>query len=201
MTHQRSDIEQLTSLAHGELDEEAAAALRARIDGEPTLRQSYKSILYAVRFLAAEPESEASASAVSAAKKLLRESRPGLIDRLSDGLRQIVAALDFDSRLTPAVAGIRGAGGTAQVAFSCEGADLDLEISPSGEDTWLVEGQIDADEGGDWTVTIVDAGGSSPDLSLDANDGAFRTKLPAGSYELLLRRGELEIKVSPVQIP
>ncbi len=201
MTHQPSDIERLTALAHDELDAESAAELRDRIGHEPELRQRYERILDAVRFLSGEAECEPAASAVNAAKKLLRESRPGMIDRLSDGLRQIVAALDFDSRLTPAVAGIRGAGGTAQVAFSCEGADIDLEISPNGDDAWLVEGQIDADEDGDWTVTIVDAGGTAPDLTLDANDGAFRTSLLAGSYEMLLRRGKLEIKASPVQIP
>eukprot|EP00913_Durusdinium_trenchii_P006223 g5835.t1 len=184
MTHQPSDIELLTSLALGELDAEAAAAVRARIEGEPALRQWYDSILDAARFLAAEPESKVSASAVNAAKKLLRKSRPGMIDRLSDGLRQIVAALDFDSRLTPAVAGIRSASGTAQVAFSCEAADLDLEISPCSADTWLVEGQIDADEGGDWSVTIMDAGKSSRDLPLEAKDGAFRTRLPAGSTRI-----------------
>jgi len=201
MTHQPSDIELLTSLALGQLNDEAAAALRARLDAEPELSKSYEDLRGAVSFLIAEPGTEPSASALSAARKLLREARPGMIDKLADGLRQIVAALDFDSRLTPAVAGIRGASATAQVAFSCEEADLDLEIASGADDTWLVSGQIDADESGDWSVTIVDGAGTAPDLTLDATDGAFRTELPAGSYEMLLRRGDLEIKVSPLQIP
>ena len=201
MTHQPSDIELLTSLALGQLDDEAAAALRARLDAEPELSRSFNELRDAVQFLVAEPGAEPSKGALSAAKKLLREARPGMIDRLADGLRQIVAALDFDSRLTPAVAGIRGAGATAQVAYSCDEADLDLEIASAGEDRWLISGQIDADKDGDWSVTIVDGSGTAPDITLDATDGAFRTELPAGSYEMLLRRGDLEIKVSPLQIP
>lgn len=201
MTHQTPDLELLTSLALGELDDETANALRSRLASEPDLSRLFHQLSDAIAFLSAEPGTVPSRDALLSAKKLLRQARPGVIDRLSDGLRQIVAALDFDSRLTPAVAGIRGAGATAQVAYSCEEADLDLEIAPSDGGLWLVTGQIDADSDGSWSVTIVDAAGSAPDITLDANDGAFKAALPAGSYELLLRRGEVEIRVSPLQIP
>ncbi len=201
MTREISELEQLTALLLGSLDDEAAGALRARLDGEPELRRSYERLRASAAFLQAEAHSEPSTKAIKKARRLLRDARPGLIEKLSGGVQQIIAVLDFDTRLTPAVAGIRGAGGSAQVAFSCEHADLDIEISACGENLWSVGGQIDADEDGDWSVTIVDGAGTATDIVVDAKDGAFKAKLPAGSYELLLRRDALEIKVCPLQIP
>jgi anti-sigma factor RsiW len=196
-----SDHDLLALLALGELSAEDAEALRARMQSDPKSQAAFERLEQAARFLQAESGTEPSAAALARAKRLLREARPGVLDRLSDGVRRIVAGLDFDTRLTPAVAGIRGAGGTAQVAFSSEVADLDLEITPATEDTWTVAGQVDADEGGDWRITIVDDAGMAPDLTIDASDGAFRTRLPPGSYELRLRMGDVEITASPLRIP
>ena len=201
MTHQPTDHELLTALALGELDSGAEHALRQRLEAEPDLARAFEHIRAAVGFLRDEPGAEPSPAALRAAKKLLRQSRPGLLDTLADGLRQVVAALDFDSRLTPAIAGIRGAAASAQVAFSCDEAEIDLEISPAGDDQWLVNGQIDADEAGDWQVTIVDSARNAPDITIDAIDGAFRTRLAPGAYELALRRGDLIVRVSPLTIP
>ncbi len=194
-------IQQLVALATGELDGAEAEALRARLDSEPGLRAEYDRLAQSVSFLRAESSAEPSAEALKSAKRLLRESRPGAMERLSEGLRRLVASLDFDTRLTPAVAGIRGGATAAQVAFSCEVADIDLEITPEDDESWRIACQIDADEDGDWDVTIVDRATDAAVRTLAAIDGAFRTTLGVGSYSLRLRRGDVEIEVGPLQIP
>ncbi len=201
MTNTPTDIQKLVALAMGELEQAEADTLRARLDAEPSLRETYECLAHSVGFLRAEAGAAPSDEALCAAKRLLRDSRPGALERLEEGLRRIVASLDFDTRLTPAVAGIRGAATAAQVAFSSEAGDLDIEITPAGVENWRIAGQVDADEDGDWSVTIVDRATDAPVRELDARDGAFRTTLAAGSYTLRLRRGDVEIEVGPLQIP
>lgn len=201
MSSQWTDIERLVSLALGELDAAEAAALRARVDREPELRATFARLAAAAGFLRDEAGAAPSNEALRRAKRLLREARPSALERLDDGLRRLIAALDFDTRLTPAVAGIRGGAGTAQVAFSSDAADIDLEIAPSGDGLWRLVAQIDADEDGDWEITVVDRATDVAVQELLARDGAFRIELGAGTYTLRLRRDNLEIEVGPVQIP
>lgn len=165
------------------------------------LRETYERLAQGVSFLRAETGAAPSDDALQAAKRLLRDARPGAMERLSDGLRRLVASLDFDTRLTPAMAGIRGGATAAQVAFSSEAADIDLEITQGEGETWMIAGQIDADEEGDWSITIVDRASEGVVREIHARDGAFRVELEAGSYALRLRRGGLEIEVGPLQIP
>ncbi|MEZ6243104.1 MAG: hypothetical protein R3B57_08685 [Phycisphaerales bacterium] len=201
MSTQPNDIERLVSLALGELEPAAAQEVRRRLEQEPALRETYERLAQGVSFLRAETGAAPSDDALQAAKRLLRDARPGAMERLSDGLRRLVASLDFDTRLTPAMAGIRGGATAAQVAFSSEAADIDLEITQGEGETWMIAGQIDADEEGDWSITIVDRASEGVVREIHARDGAFRVELEAGSYALRLRRGGLEIEVGPLQIP
>ncbi|MFT5424673.1 MAG: anti-sigma factor RsiW [Phycisphaerales bacterium] len=196
-----SELELLTSLATGELDGPQAAALRARINADPALGLAFEKIEFAVRFLLAEPRTVPATEAIKRAKRALAESRPGAIERLAEGLVRVIASLDLDTRLTPAVAGIRGAGATAQLAFSTDEADIDLELAPVSDGQWRVTGQIDADVEGAWQITVVDRASDLPIAEIQSEMGAFAAELTAGSFLFELRRGDLLIEAGPVLVP
>jgi len=200
--HHGTDLERLIALSLGELPEDEAAALRARLDREPGLADLADTIASLGAFLKAEPGAVPSESAVRSAHSLLRESKPGITERAADGVRRIVAALTLDTRLTPAIEGIRGAGERAALAFECDEADIDLEITPetSGE-AWTLRAQLDADEGEDWTPEITDRASGAVIALASGEDGACVATLPAGSYTVRFSREGVSIEAGPVQIP
>jgi hypothetical protein len=62
-------------------------------------------------------------------------------------LRRLVAELAFDTRLTPAYAGMRSEGPTShRLLYSAEGYEIDLQILP-GEETVTLRGELSAPNG------------------------------------------------------
>lgn len=76
---------------------------------------------------------------------LVPAKAPSIVERIRDRATTILSELVHDSGATPAVAGLRGAGDRArQLAFVSDVADLDIELTPSGDD-WAMTGQLGMD--------------------------------------------------------
>lgn len=195
----------LGSLISGDLPEGEAAALRRRAEGDPELAARIVALEDLAAFLRAEATLEVSPDAVEAAKRLLPESHPGVVDRLADraaeGVRVILAALDFDSRLSESLAGFRGTADITQVAFSCEACQIDLEIHPAAPGRATVRAQIDADEAGAWSVAFRDSGGGLAGATQSDAGGGFRLELAEGVFTMALERGGVRVVAGPITIP
>lgn len=196
-----STIEQLAAMIAGDLDETDTLALRDRLQATDEGRAALDEVEQIAAFLREEPSTEPPASLVKRAKKALSRNRAGVPERVKDGVRSFLAALDFDSRLSPAIAGFRGVAEVAQVAFSAEPCELDLEIQPGEGGRSSVRGQIAADEPGGWVLRFVDsAGDESAQVEADA-EGSFKIDLSPGSYTIVLERGDARVEAGPLPLP
>jgi hypothetical protein len=112
------------------------------------------------------------------------------------GLRQrLVAALTFDSRLTPGpVFGLRaGPAAERQMVYSVGDYDLELRVAESG-DAWAVSGQmLGPCDGGQVEVT-----GQSGRMTTELSEMCeFRLPpVPAGAYALTVRLTELDVEIT-----
>ena len=199
-------VSRAADLLAGDLPSGDADALRAAMRRDDP--EGFASLEQLVAFLSAEGETSPPASAVERAGSLLASvNRPagvgleGLAARASEGVRRLVAALQFDSRYSPALAGFRGVADAVQIAFAAEGCEIDLEVTEGESGRSAVRGQIDADECEGWTVTAVaERGGASDPVPADAS-GGFRLELEPGVYTLVLSREGTRIEAGPIPLP
>lgn len=193
--------QELADLLAGDLTEAEADELRDRLNATEAGRAALEGAERLAAFLRDEPATEPPPSAVARAKREFARSRPGLVDRIADGVRSCIASLDFDSRFSPAVAGFRGVEEVAQVAFSAGPCELDIEIQPTEEGQAGLRGQIDADDPAGWNVAAVGQDGrTAAETDADA-DGAFRLRLDPGAYTLVLTRGDVRVEAGPFPLP
>lgn len=126
-------------------------------------------------------------------------------------LEQLVASQVYDNRAQPAAAGVRGHGGSVQLAYQRDAVDLDLNAEPinpsdvGGSHTnWRLVGQVAVDDVAEPIRIAV--------FAHDANDrplrefatderGAFAVELEPGRYELRIAIGEEQIVVEDIAIP
>lgn len=193
-------LDQIVSHLAGELPNEASTEIRRLLESDLRYGDLAVRLGRAISFLREEPHVAPSSRARERAHALLAAARPGLADRLADGVRRVVAALDFDTRQTPAMAGLRGGAGVAQVAFSADEADIDLELAEAGPDRWTLRGTVDADDDGGWSIELRDDTGSVIDAGT-TDGGSFAVTIAAGSYTLLASRGGTVIEAGPVLVP
>jgi anti-sigma factor RsiW len=112
--------------------------------------------------------------------------------------RRIPALVQFDSRQRPLALGVRsGQPAARQLLLKAEDCDLDVRITPAGTN-WQVSGQVlGPDINGQ-----VELQGEAGAILVDLNDlGEF--SLPPtspGVYSLILRLGDLEVELPPLEI-
>ena len=115
---------------------------------------------------------------------------------------QVVAALVFDSRAQPVLAGVRDAGGSAfKLLFESEDTSVDLLCEPERGD-WRITGQVlsPTPPRGGWSVSA-SSGAHRVESEADAL-GEFRLPaLPPGRYELTVRGAERELLLPDVELP
>lgn len=114
-------------------------------------------------------------------------------------LRRIVALLTFDSMQSAPVFGLRsGQTAVRQLLFEAEGTDLDLRLSPQGEE-WMVTGQVLSSgcAGGQ-----VELQGEAASETTDLNELCeFKlSAVPSGSYSLRFRLQEMEVEVPQLEL-
>ncbi|GJM19537.1 MAG: hypothetical protein DHS20C14_17500 [Phycisphaeraceae bacterium] len=202
MADQTPTTEQLAALVAGELGPDEAAELRRRVGADPRSARLLEEIERIAAFLVEEPSAQPAADLVRRVQRSFGGSRPGLAEALREGVRRVIAALDFDSRLPDAALGFRGTAEAAQLSFSCDDAEIDLELTPAGERVWLVRGQIDAEFDQPPTVELFESDGPSPLASAHADQhGGFTLEAPEGTHVLRVTLDDMMIEAGPVLIP
>lgn len=173
-------------------------------------RARLRRAVEAVRFDAADPVPESTLAAARALGASLA-ARVGLVDRLRDAfalasqaVEAIVASVRFDSRLEPALAGLRGGTGFA-LALAADGVEIDLECEPTEGGRFVVVGQAagagPAVVGVEWFEESDDGLRPGPRSVVDA-DGMFRTTLEPGRHLLrLLRDAAPPVDSPPIDLP
>ena len=116
-------------------------------------------------------------------------------------LKRIVAALSFDSSSNFAPAfGVRSGQTTSrQLLYSAEENDIDLRITPEQEN-WIVAGQV---LGEDCVGGRIELEGRSGELTAaDLNDLCefILPPVPAGSYTVRLRLGNVEVEIPQLEL-
>lgn len=134
----------------GTLAPDEASALASSIAADPALHRRVERLRSAVEVLRADaldPVPGATfAAAISLGDRLPRALTIGdqLLDvfaRASAAVRAVIAEVSFDSRVTGALAGLRGGSGFA-LALAAEGVEIDLECEPTEGSRILVVGQV-----------------------------------------------------------
>jgi hypothetical protein len=122
-------------------------------------------------------------------------------------LRQLVAALTYDSSLQPAAAGLRGAdaqGPQRQLVYSCELADIALNIHRHHNQQRLnLAGQVlaRAELAPDRLIVQLAQGDAAPDVAVTDELGEFAFEaLPPGSYQLTLLAERVQIALAPLEL-
>lgn len=201
MTNHDPNTDSLIRLAEGELDDTQAARLREAIAGNPALVSRLRTVEAIIAFLREEPATEPSKNATKSARKLFKH-RAGVVESVREGVRRIVAALDFDTRLPAAAMGFRGSGSAVQVGFSCDECEIDIELDEASPGVWRCRGQIDTDLPAPFTVRVLGASdrGVVHEQATDER-GAFLAELGVGSYLIVIESQEAHIEAGPLLVP
>jgi anti-sigma factor RsiW len=133
---------------------------------------------------------------VAEVQALFRSRRPPPAPGALAAIQRVIAQLVFDSRATPAVAGLRGGNRIYQLAFESDLAAVDLEIAPAPHaDARRILGQI-SPSGGQRVRTIhlaPSAGGAATSSAHVDAHGGFTLDTSAGRFDVVIRfdAGEL----------
>ncbi|MBL8877780.1 MAG: hypothetical protein JNG88_01570 [Phycisphaerales bacterium] len=190
--------EKLIAYAAGELSEAERATIEQALTENPAARATLARFA-AMRDAALSDNSPpVPAATLAAAKQQYAEhlarvarNRPSWLD----AAKQIIGKLIFDSRSTPALAGVRGAQQAFHVAFESPIAQIDLQITRADESEssrWMIVGQIDL-AGPQMLagVALAPAGTRNAAVAAQLDAGKmFRLSAPAGTYDLLVSVGD-----------
>jgi hypothetical protein len=203
MAHKIS-FEILVDYAEGRLSEAEHAAVAAQLQADPTAAAQAAHLQHTIALMRTDASEDAPAHVVNRASRLLRQRKlsvasqpqPGTVERPSV-LHRILAALTFDSAVTPAFGLRSGASQQRQVLFSAEGSDLDIRIADSGAG-FAVSGQVLGPEA-QGAVTLANESVSVRAVLNDLGEFAL-TIVPAGRYTLTLHYGNTEIEVPELEL-
>ncbi len=195
--------EALMKFELGELAESEIAAIRARLH-EPdvaTRLAHVRHLLHAMR------DGRLDAPSAASVRRLKRIPRPDLFASLARALGQaadtLIATVAYDTRLHPAVAGMRGGASAAHVAYEADSLDAHIRISAEGQQRRMT-GQVTRTSGepcpGAVAIVRLDEPGASIQLiSLD-DAGMFTIDLEVGRYALAARCGERDLDIGDIEI-
>ncbi len=207
------DYRKLVAYAAGDLSEAEASEFGAQLERDLDAAATVRRFRAAREIIQSDdgfdPPPEAVARACSIFSPPPAEQRSG---SWWEALEQIVAALVFDSRCQPAVAGYRDGGtdGGFQLCFECEPVEVELQVDPterfSGEGVptpiWRVMGQIVATRRAPNTgVALVRQGSTGPTVETSADSqGIFSLEAPSGRYDLLIRYGNGSVVLRDIDL-
>lgn len=189
----------------GELSADEARQVGARLAAEPALAARHgeaRALLASLRDAAAERPSNACLRAVR------RIARPNLFDRLTDALGRaadtIHAAIAYDTRLQPALAGMRGAADAAHIAYEADGIDAHLRLAHTDGPMRRVTGQVLPLSGAPArgmaaVASLSDREAPIQLIPLD-DAGLFTIDLPVGRYALAARCGGRDLDLGDLEI-
>jgi hypothetical protein len=198
MASVRITIEQLVSLAAGELAPAEAAKLQAAANADADTASELirlRTILDTLSTSTAQPN------------QLVVDRVKGWMTSLpfaSNTAQDILAELLFDSQAGP-LAGYRGALAERHLMFKAGDAELDIQMTsePDSEGQWEIVGQLDAQ--GPTIPSMVELLGTSGDepvaRTMIGLNGNFSLRVSAGSYSLRISWPNGRIIIDHFDVP
>jgi len=185
-------VEQLVAFALGELDSSQAAALDASLTRTPEARRLLEQFRALVRTLRTDDSVSPPAALVRTAQGLMGAASSAAAPAPRPALREVVAALVFDSLGKVAIAGFRGTVADRQLAYSSEVADIDLQVSSPDPSRREYRGQVTpfADSA---AVEVTLARPGEPDAVSSSpvdSTGMFSLESAPGTFDLRVRVGD-----------
>jgi anti-sigma factor RsiW len=181
-------LDRMVELAKGRLSAQERTAAQAHLAMCTQCSTQYARMARVVAVTREDATEEVPTHVLARAQRLMRQRNA--MQPAPPTLRErVVAALQWDSRLTPRAVGVRaGASTTRQIMFNAGAYDIDVRIKPSGA-RYAVAGQIlgavgagsvelrgattaqtTLNELGEWTFPPVAAGAYTLVLTLDERD-------------------------------
>ena len=207
MTKKRIPNETLIAYAAGELGGTDAANVKDRLSRDPRASATVARYRLARCTLLADDGADPPVAASATARAIFRAApRTSVGDRIA----KVIATVIFDSRVTPALAGLRGGATSFQMTWSLSGpagetGDLDLAAEPVDDDpngSWRVVGQLTTREPlSSLSVAVCRAGSLTPAQTTDGDErGAFMLRLKPGTWDFHLRLPKTTVVVPDIRI-
>jgi anti-sigma factor RsiW len=205
MRDRNATTEDLVRYADGQLDRDAATRVEEHLAGSPEARAYVARVRLVTATLATDLMETPSAPAVRRVASMLPRRAAAARPAWLEHAERLVARLVLDQR-QPMLAGFRGGGATAQLAYECDEARVDLRLAPSrtpGTDAWDLNGQIalrgDAHARGPVALVRCADAGEVTETTLDER-GRFRLSADEGAHDLMIELEEGVIVVPELRV-
>lgn len=197
-------FEQLLAYAAGELDPRSAGELERQLAASPVDADVFRRLKSAIETMRRDDTVAPPAEVIARARAIFERSSVTARRGWFAGVREVIAALVYDSRLTPGVVGFRSTGAPTMLTYSAEGAEIDIQIEPAQSDRGesRIMGQVTAGAlpaGARAELLCEDGQAVQCSAAIDSH-GVFMLAAPAGRYVLGIRCGETAFILDDLEI-
>ena len=199
----RPGIEEILAYLCGEATPVQAEQLRSLEASDPTFARQLRSAATTIDTLRSDRTPSVPAEWLASARALFkpqpRTAAPGWLESAV----QRLAALVYDSRVQPSLAGFRGADDAVQLAFEAGETEIDVQVLPPGDTpVTRVIGQISGSAGARMDVALIESQTGTLVDSGAADDSGVFTLLAAapGEYDIFVNAGTEVLKLERVRI-
>ncbi|MHC4219574.1 MAG: anti-sigma factor family protein [Planctomycetota bacterium] len=181
----------MIAFAAGELADGEARQVEAWLASHPDAAETVARYRMARTTLQTDNGADPPPESVARAKAIF-EPRTAAAPSLADRVEQLIATLIYDSRVKPALAGVRGAVTGFQLGYELPESeaqlDLQADVDEDGADTrrWRLVGQISsANPLPPAKVTLCRPGSLTPVHTVHSDErGVFVVKIEPGTFDL-----------------
>lgn len=192
MSKSNLPFEKLLALAVGELSSAEAQATERQAAALPEAARILAHLRTTLSAMRGDDSVAPPAAVVARVKALFAKlAAPQERTRWLERVEQAVAALIYDSRTQPALAGYRSAADGFQLSFESESADVDVEVAPLPEppgDRWRIMGQVSTHgDSPQVAIALARSGTFTPVAETVADEhGVFTLSAASGEYDVFL---------------
>ncbi len=200
LTPKHISFERLADLAEGRLHNDEREHTTAHLGACAPCAAQLAQLERTIALMRTDDTPDAPESVVTNTIKMFRARFPKY--EAPSQWRRVMAALSFDSaQLAPAF-GLRSgqAAEAQQLLFSAGERDIDLRVA-AGTDGWTISGQVLGEcEGGQVEIETIEGATTRARAELNELCEFALPPVPAGSYKLCLRFGDVEVEVPELQL-
>lgn len=208
-------FEQLIAFAAGDLPEPQRNQVASFVASNPDAAAAVNAWRTVSRIAAGDDSVEVPAAALARAKSIFnsraaQSARPSVVANWLQAIDRFVATLIYDSRVQPASVRFAESDDRRTMTFQTADGDVDLQAERIPEPVvegasqparWRIMGQVAEPECAARDIALVEHEGNSPLVQVltDAR-GTFSVECPAGRFDILIRRGDGSIVLSPIDL-
>ena len=206
MTDGRVPYEQLIAYAAGELDSEAADAVKRHLASSVDASAIVRRFQMVAETLRRDDSQAPPADVLAQANALFADRRIATAPGWRETAARVIAELVYDSRPQVALAGVRGSATAYQLSFQSERVDVDLEVEPhedGGSGLCRISGQITTSRKSDVIRSVAFAAPGTTEIASTIKPdqhGVFGATIASGKYDLLITLSDTQVVLPNVEI-